>query len=160
MAPLARRWLRLTLCLLLCLGVGYAGSLSTAPEIPTWYAGLRKPAWTPPAWVFPVVWTTLYALMAVALWRLWDRAQQGSARTVALTAFGVQLALNAAWSPVFFAWHAVGIALAIIIALWCAILVTIRLAARVDRDAARLLWPYAAWVTYAITLNAGVAAMN
>ncbi len=63
---------RLVLAVGLCLMVGAVGSLVTTPKIPTWYAALAKPAWTPPDAAFPIVWTTLYVLMAVALWRLWQ----------------------------------------------------------------------------------------
>ena len=94
---------RLGLCLLLCLGVGIVESIATRPEIPVWYAGLAKPWLTPPPVVFPIAWTTLYILMAISLWRLWDRAAAPSpARSSAITWFFIQLALNAAWSPVFF----------------------------------------------------------
>lgn len=62
---------RLLLCLVVCLGIGVVGSLSTKPEIAGWYAGLAKPFWTPPPFAFPIAWTTLYILMAVAFWRLW-----------------------------------------------------------------------------------------
>lgn len=149
----------LLLALSLCLGVGYVGSLSTASEIPNWYAGLNKPSWTPPPVVFPIVWTTLYILMAISLWRLWMAPESGERRN-ALAAFFIQLALNAAWSPVFFGLHATRAALAIIVALLIAIPATIILSLRVDRTAAWLLLPYLLWICYATTLNAGIVAMN
>ncbi len=140
--------------------VAAAGGLVTTPEIPTWYAGLAKPAWTPPNWAFPVAWNILYLLMALALWRLVVHAAPGPDRRLAITAYFVQLALNAAWSPIFFKWHLIGVGLAAIVALWLAIAVTMRAAWRVDRPAAWLLVPYLAWVTYATTLNAGLLALN
>ncbi|MFM1813671.1 MAG: hypothetical protein RLZ98_366 [Pseudomonadota bacterium] len=155
-----RSLVRLFACLVLCLGVGAAGGFFTAPEIPTWYAGLIKPSWTPPSWVFPVVWNILYAMMGVSLWLLWDRAAPGPSRTAAITAFFVQLVLNASWSPVFFTLHQVGLALAIIVLLAIAIATTIAYAWRVQRWAAWLLLPYLAWVSYASTLNAGIWWMN
>lgn len=151
---------RLVLCLLLCVGVGIIESIVTRPEIPVWYAGLEKPWWTPPPVVFPIAWTILYILMAVSLWRLWDRAAPSRARSSAITWFFIQLALNAAWSPVFFGWHGTRTALVIIIALLVAIAITIVAALRADKPAALLLMPYLAWVGYATTLNAGVVAMN
>jgi len=151
---------RLTLCLLLCLGVGILESTVTRSEIPGWYAGLVKPAWTPPPLAFPIVWTLLYILMSVSLWRLWDRAAPSAARTTAIVWFAVQLAFNAAWSPVFFGWHAIQIALIVIIALLVAIAMTIITTSRVDRFAAWLLVPYLIWVAYATTVNAGVVVMN
>src|SRR5262245_32581429 len=87
----------------LCLLAGYVGAQVTYPEIATWYVNLAKPAWTPPNWVFPVAWNTLYVLMGVSLWLLWRSSSSQAGLAVAL--FLVQLALNAAWSPVFFGLH-------------------------------------------------------
>lgn len=151
---------RLLLSLLLCLSVGILEGLATRPEIPTWYAGLVKPSWTPPPLAFPIVWTLLYALMAVSFWRLWDLEARLPARTRAMTWFLVQLALNALWSPVFFGWHGTRTALAVIIALLIAIGVAMISAFRVDRVATWLLAPYLLWVAYATTINIGVVAMN
>ena len=151
---------RLVLCLVLCMGIGALAGVVTMPEIDTWYAGLAKPSWTPPRIAFPIVWTVLYVLMAVALWRLWDRTAPSPERRDALVFFFVQLALNAAWSPVFFGLHAITVALAIIIALVVTILGAIVTGGRVDRVVPWLLMPYFAWVAYATTLNAGILAMN
>ncbi len=152
--------IRLTLSLLLCLGVGILEGLVTRPEIPTWYAGLAKPSWTPPPLAFPIAWTFLYALMAVSFWRLWNLEARLPARTRAMTWFLIQLALNALWSPVFFGWHGTRTALAIIIALLIAIAATIIAAFRADRLAAWLLAPYLLWVAYATTINIGVVVLN
>jgi benzodiazapine receptor len=151
---------RLTLSLTLCLGVGILEGLVTRPEIPTWYAGLAKPSWTPPPLAFPIAWTLLYTLMAVSFWRLWDLEAHSPARARAMTLFLVQLALNALWSPVFFGWHGTRAALAIIIALLVVIAATIVAAFPADRLAAWLLAPYLVWVAYATTINIGVVAMN
>lgn len=151
---------RLLGCLLLCLGVGFIESVYTRPEIPTWYAGLTKPFWTPPPIAFPIVWTALYILMAIALWRLWDRADPSKARRQAIGLFLVQLALNAIWSPVFFGWHEIRTALVIILLLLLSIAATIAASLRADRAAAWLLMPYVVWVAYATTINAGVVALN
>jgi len=151
---------RLSLCLLLCLGVGVLEGLVTRPEIPTWYASLAKPSWTPPPLAFPIAWTLLYSLMAVSFWRLWDLEERSPARNRAMTWFLIQLALNALWSPVFFGWHGARTALAIIVALLVAIAATVATASRVDRLAAWLLAPYMLWVAYATTINLGVVALN
>ncbi|CAN5336591.1 tryptophan-rich sensory protein [soil metagenome] len=151
---------RLILCLLLCLGIGLLESLVTRPEIPVWYAALAKPWWTPPPVVFPIVWTLLYILMAVSLWRLWECTVPSAARASAIIWFFIQLGLNAAWSPVFFGWHGIRTALVIIIGLLIAIVMTMIAASRADKSAAGLLAPYLLWVAYATTLNAGVVAMN
>lgn len=151
---------RLATSLVMCLGIGIFESLVTKPEIPTWYATLSKPSWTPPSLVFPIAWTTLYILMAISFWRLWETEPVSAGRSKAMVWFLVQLALNASWSPVFFALHDTKTALVIIVALLIAIGATIAAASRVDRTAAWLLAPYLAWVTYATTINAAVVALN
>jgi translocator protein len=151
---------RLVVSLVMCLGVGVLESLVTRPEIPTWYASLTKPSWTPLPVVFPIAWTALYILMAVSFWRLWETEPRSAARSKAMIWFLVQLVLNAAWSPVFFGWHGTKTALVLIVALLIAIGATIVSTSRVDRVAAWLLAPYLAWVAYATTINAGVVAMN
>jgi benzodiazapine receptor len=152
--------LRLVACLLLCYGIAAVGGWSTIPNIPTWYAGLAKPAWTPPNWVFPVVWNTLYGLIALSLWLLWDRTAESPQRATALKLFLAQLALNALWSPVFFAWHYVWLGLAIILGMIVLVVLTIRTAWGIKRPAAALLVPYLMWISYASTLNAGIGIMN
>ncbi|GAB4069128.1 tryptophan-rich sensory protein [Ancylobacter sonchi] len=151
---------RLVVSVGLCLAVGAIGSLATTPKIPTWYAGLTKPAWTPPDAVFPVAWTTLYVLMAVALWRLWQLHTTSPARRLAVALFFLQLALNALWSPMFFGLEAPGAALAVIILLVGAVAATIWASARIDTIAAWLLAPYLLWLGYATALNAAIVAMN
>lgn len=152
--------LRLLTCLALCVGVGFISGSVTTAEIMTWYASLNKPSWTPPNWAFPVVWNILYVMMGVSLWLLWDRAGDTPARRTAIIAFVLQLALNAAWSPVFFGMHQTRVALAIIVLMAIAIAATIIAAWRTQRTAAWLLMPYLAWAIYATTLNAGVVALN
>ena len=152
---------RLVACFALCFAVAAAGAYFTRPEIAGWYSALVKPTWTPPSWVFPVAWNILYALMAISLWRLWERARErsvGAGRAIGLLL--VQLALNAAWSPVFFGLHAILTGLAIIIALAIVLLATIVAAYQVDRPAASMLVLYLAWILYATSLNAGIAVLN
>ena len=151
---------RLALSMAICLSVGIVEAFITRPEIPTWYAQLIKPSWTPPPMVFPIAWTTLYILMAISFWRLWESEAKSAARSSAIVWFLVQLGLNAAWSPIFFGWHGTRTALAIIVTLLLAIGMTITFASRVDRLASYLLVPYLAWVAYAATINAGVVAQN
>ncbi len=155
-----RSILRVIMCLALCLGVGGITGSVTAAEITGWYAKLVQPSWTPPNWAFPVVWTALYILMGLSLWLLWDRSRPGALRTWAIGMFFVQLILNAAWSPVFFSLHQTRLALVIIIVLMIAIAATIAWAWHAQRTAAWLLMPYLVWVCYAVTLNAGIVALN
>jgi tryptophan-rich sensory protein len=114
-----------------------------------WYAALNKPSWNPPPWLFGPAWTLLYTLMAIAAWMVWKRV--GFAKPLKL--YFVQLALNAAWTPIFFGANAMGWALAEIVALWIAILMTLRAFWAVSRPAGMLLVPYLAWVSFASVLN-------
>ena len=136
------------------------GSLVTRPNIPTWYAGLAKPAFTPPNWAFPVAWTILYALMALALWRILSLPADRPGRKGAVTAFFVQLALNMLWSFAFFGAQSPILGLVVILALIIAIVATIRAFWPLDRVAAWLLVPYLAWVLYATVLNGTVWYLN
>ncbi|RVU15193.1 TspO/MBR family protein [Methylobacterium oryzihabitans] len=155
---------RLLVAVLPVVAASVGGGLFTAPNIPTWYAGLAKPGFTPPNWVFPVVWTILYAMMALAIWRiLGRRPATGPARrswALAVAAFFVQLALNAAWPPVFFAGHDLLGGLVVVVALLLAVLWTTRLFLSLDRTAGLLLVPYAAWAAYASALTAAIWRMN
>ena len=117
-----------------------------------WYAALRKPPWNPPGWIFGPVWTALYAMMAVAAWLVWQRGGFKTQRR-ALSLFLVQLAFNAAWTPLFFGLHWTGVALAEIVLLWLAIAATLAAFRPVSRTAAWLLAPYLAWVSFAAVLN-------
>lgn len=121
-----------------------------------WYAALHKPTWNPPAWIFGPVWTALYLMMAMAVWLVWRR--HGWHRAVMI--YLLQLLLNAAWTPVFFGLREPGLAFGVIIALWFAIWLTMRAFARLNRAAAWLLAPYAAWVTFAAVLNFTLWRMN
>lgn len=124
-----------------------------------WYAGLAKPAWNPPGWVFGPVWTVLYGLMAVAAWRVWRRGGWAEQK-IALGLFVAQWALNALWTPLFFGLHRPGWALAEILVLLATILATMRAFWRVDRPAGLLLLPYAAWVSFATVLNWTIWRLN
>jgi benzodiazapine receptor len=154
-----RRSLGLMAWLAACVGGGALVGAVTAGGESAWYASLDKPPWTPPGWVFAPVWTALYAAMGVAAWLVWRRGSW-RAQATPLAAFLVQLALNFAWSLIFFGLQRPGWALADIAALWVLIAVTIRLFARVDRRAAWLLAPYLAWVTFAMALNGSIHFRN
>lgn len=117
-----------------------------------WYASLKKPSWNPPSWVFGPVWTTLYTLMGIAAWMIWRRGGFAAQRRP-LTWFLLQLGLNTLWTPLFFGWHQMGIALLEITLLWIALLLTIRAFHSTCRVASRLLWPYLVWVSFATILN-------
>lgn len=143
----------------LCVTVGAAGSVATTSAVRDWYPYIAKPAWTPPDWLFAPVWTALYILMAVAAWLVWkDREFPG--HKTALTLFIVQLALNAAWSWIFFGAHQLGFAFAEILLMWAAIAATIWAFSRQSKLAAWLLVPYIAWVTFAAALSFAIWRLN
>lgn len=143
--------------LLTTLGVGALGSLFTTPSIPTWYARLDHPDITPPNWVFAPVWTSLYILMAFAAWRVWKIT---GLRSAAMAAFAVQLALNLAWSAIFFGLHNIGGALAEIVVLDLSILTTVILFSGRDRLAGLLMLPYLAWTLFATLLTYAFWGLN
>ncbi len=148
------RYVSLILFLALVLGGGLALGFLTAPG--EWYAGLAKPSFNPPAWLFGPVWTMLYILIAIAGWRVW----QGDRSGWPMTLWWVQLALNFLWTPVFFAAHQIGLALVVILLMLAAILAFIVTAWRLDRVAAWLFVPYAAWVAFASLLNGSIWMLN
>lgn len=123
------------------------------------YQALRQPSWAPPPWLFGPVWTVLYAMIAVAGWLVWRRSGPAGART-ALIVFGLQLVLNALWTPLFFGADMFGPAFAEIVLLWLSVVATIGLFARHSRPAAALLVPYLAWVSFAAALNFAIWQLN
>lgn len=149
------RWLGLGFWIVVTQLAGALGALATDPAL---YRALERPSWAPPGWVFGPVWLTLYTMIGVAAWLIWQRPPSPT-RTTALRAYWVQLALNAAWTPVFFGLEAPGAALIVIVVLWVAIVIAIRAFARVSRVAGRLLVPYLAWVSFATLLNAAIVGL-
>lgn len=136
------------------------GQLATYPNIAGWYAGLVKPAFSPPNWIFAPVWTTLYVLMAVAVWRILSVPADRLGRNTALAAFFIQLVLNAGWSWLFFAMHSPLAGLIEIVPQLIMIVATIVLFYRLDRIAGICMMPLAAWVTFATVLNYSVWQLN
>ena len=147
----------ITVPIILLLGIA-SGWLSGSGNRNPWFAALAKPWFMPPGWVFPVVWTTLYVLMGVALAQV--IASDSPWRGAAMALFVVQLLLNLAWSPVFFAAHRMKGALGIILVLDVAVVVTILLFARIAALPALLLLPYLAWLVLATALNASILRLN
>jgi len=151
---------RLAVAVLPVAAAGLAGSLVTRPAIPTWYAGLAKPGFTPPNWLFAPVWTLLYILMAYAVWRILSLPRDVPGRSGAIASFFVQLGLNALWSFAFFGLRSPPAGFLAILVLIAAIAWTIRAFRPLDRTAAVLLLPYGAWVVYAAALNGAVWRLN
>ncbi len=148
------RYVSLILFLVLVLGGGLALGGLTVPG--GWYAGLVKPSFNPPAWLFGPVWTVLYVLIAIAGWRVWQRDRSGWPMKL----WWAQMALNFLWTPVFFGAHQLGLALVVILLMLAAILAFIATAWRRDRVAAWLFVPYAAWVAFASLLNGSIWMLN
>jgi len=146
------------ICLAIPLGVGILATLlSGGTDL---YKTINQPPLSPPAWVFPVVWTVLYLLMGEASYRVTVSGGDTQQVRTALTAYGIQLFLNFLWPLVFFGAQMYLAAFFLLIALWIAIFITMRMFSRLDETAGDLLIPYLLWVTFAGYLNLGVFLLN
>jgi benzodiazapine receptor len=146
--------------LAITLGIGIVASLYTRPQIKGWYLTLSKPAFTPPNWLFPVAWTTLYILIATAAYLVWKRRDGTSVYKTTAFIYAVQLLLNFSWSIVFFGMHQIFGGLVIIVLLLVFIVLNIAWFARFTKLAAWLLVPYLLWVSYATLLNSSIYILN
>jgi tryptophan-rich sensory protein len=144
---------------LVCYAVAAAGATVTARAVEAWYPRLDKPWFTPPDAVFGPVWTVLFALIAIAGFRVWRRVGFDAQERI-WSVYSVQLVLNFGWSAIFFGLKQTDLALAEIAVLWVAILANLMLFRRVDHLAGWLLAPYLAWVSYAVLLNAAIVILN
>ena len=145
------------LCFLLAV---VAAALSGAIFKPDeWYESLRKPVWNPPNWIFPIAWSGLYLMIAAAGWLVWEAAAPGN-RLAPMTVYGVQLALNATWSAIFFGMKRMDLAFAELILLWLSIVATMVVFLPVSTLAVWLLVPYLAWVSFAGVLNVTIWRLN
>ena len=154
------KFLKFVISIGICLLAGGMGTIFTVSSIPTWYAALNKPVFSPPNYLFAPVWTILYILMGISLYLVWKKGIKTKKSREAIYTFGVQLFLNAIWSPVFFGYKNIFLALIIIVLMLVFIIKTIVLFAKIDKKAAYLLYPYAAWVSFATILNFSVWILN
>lgn len=152
-------FLRLLLCMALPIATGALSGIATSRAIPDWYAGLAKPSFNPPDWVFGPVWTVLYLGLGWVLYVL-TGMPAGPARTVLLWVFGVQMALNAAWSLLFFGLRSPGLALADIGLLILSIMTLLVLTRKSVPETWWVLLPYLAWVSFATLLNLAIWKLN
>ena len=152
-------WLGAIIAIVSVTAAAVLGSIATMPNIETWYAGLSKPSFNPPNWIFGPVWSLLYAMMAYAFFRVLTSASSEWSGT-AITLFLVQIALNAAWSWAFFAGHSPRGGLAVMVALWASVALTAFAFWQIDHVASILIWPYLGWVTFAAVLNLQIARLN
>lgn len=150
---------KLFISLVATIGIGSLGGIFTIAEIPTWYAGLNKPSFNPPNWLFGPVWTSLYTMMGIAFYLIWKQPATDS-RKKAIQLFIIQFVLNFFWSIIFFSLHAIAAALIEIIVMWVFILLTILQFSKLSKTAAWLMVPYIAWVSFATLLTASIWKLN
>lgn len=153
-------WPRAAIAILPVVAASLLGQWATYPNLAPWYAGLAKPWFNPPNWIFAPVWTSLYLLMAYSVWRILKAPGNDADRRTALMLFFVQLALNALWSWLFFGLNNPLAGLMNIVPQLLVILATIDRFRRLDRWAARCLAPLAAWVAFAALLNFEIWRLN
>ncbi len=149
----------LIISVLLAEGIGFlSGFLSITPA--STYENFNKPSFSPPAWVFPVVWTILFFLMAIAAYRIWVKGKSGEDVTRALFLYFIQLLLNFLWSIIFFRLRLYAIAFLELLVLLVFILLTTFEFHKIDKTAAYLMIPYIAWVSFAGVLNYTIWMLN
>jgi tryptophan-rich sensory protein len=174
---------KLLFSIIICELAGAIGSVFTISQVKTWYLGLVKPEFNPPSWIFGPVWTTLFVLMGISLYLVWNnkwrvkneinfkktkvwnkysqKFMSGSWQKLnIILIFAVQLALNVLWSVIFFTLHNPGVAFFELIMLWFAIIYTIVNFWRVSKASAWLLLPYLLWVSFAGILNCFIWILN
>jgi len=152
--------IKFVISILICQLAGFVGSLFTTPSIPAWYRDLTKPSFTPPNWLFSPVWITLFVLMGVSAFLVWQKGWRHPHVQLALIIFCLQLALNVLWSFLFFKLQQPMFAFIEILCLWLAILLSILSFLRVSKLASYLLFPYLLWVSFAAVLNFSIWRLN
>lgn len=150
---------KLVISVIICITIGFLGSVFTSPAIDNWYSDLNKPFFNPPNWLFSPVWTVLFIMMGVSLFFIID-SQESEKRSLAISIFSIQLFLNFLWTVLFFVFHLPIIAFVEGIILWLAILFSIISTCRVSKIAGYLLLPYIIWISFAVVLNLSIVMMN
>lgn len=144
---------KLVAAILICQAAGGIGAIATASSVSGWYSTLNKPSFNPPNWVFGPVWTTLYTMMGIAVWMVWNKGISNPTVRMAVILFAIQLVLNSLWTFIFFYFHLTGWAFVEIIILLAAILLTTIWFFRISTASGILMLPYIAWVSFASVLN-------
>ena len=160
MSDRARDIYRLVVSIVACQCAGLIGSIFTMSAIPTWYATLQKPSFTPPNWLFAPAWITLYVLMGISAFLIWRRGLDDRRTRTALIIFLIQLILNALWSIVFFGLESPLYGVVVIIALWVAIFFTLPRFFNISTVAGILRISYTVWVSFAAALNISIFILN
>ena len=150
--------IKLIVSIIICQLAGIIGSFPTADSVGTWYLTLQKPFFTPPGWVFAPAWITLYFLMGLALYFVWIKGYKKVKE--AISAFGIQLAMNITWSFAFFGLKSPLLGMITIIVLWFSITTTMVKFRRISKNAFYLLVPYILWVSFAAILNLSILILN
>ncbi len=151
---------KLAAAILFCVILGSLGSIVTITGPGSWYSSLEKPFFAPPNWLFAPMWITLFVLMGIALYLIWESGTERRDVQIALGIFGLQFLLNVLWSFLFFGMKSPLLGFIDILLLWVMILLTIRAFYQVKKSAAYFLIPYIAWVTLASALNGAIYFMN
>jgi len=151
---------KLIVSLIVCQLAGFVGSLFITPSFPAWYASIAKPSLTPPNWVFSPVWISLFVLMGISLFLVWQKTLHYPGVKTAMLWFGVHLALNMFWPILFFGLKSPFFAFIEIVLLLAAIFLTIIKLLKVSRLAGVLLIPYFFWVCFAAALNYAIWNLN
>ncbi|MDD2531727.1 MAG: tryptophan-rich sensory protein [Candidatus ainarchaeum sp.] len=154
-----KKLLKLFALIVLCQIIGASGSLFTIPNIPTWYAFINKPFFSPPNWLFAPVWTIIFLLMGVALYLVIE-TKKSDQKNLAIVLFGIQFFFNVLWSFLFFGLRSPLLGLIGVIILWFSIVATILGFYKVSKKSAYLLLPYILWVSFATILNLAILLMN
>jgi len=155
-----KKYLKLVASIVICQMAGILGAVFTSNSVDTWYSTITRPDIAPPNWIFGPVWTTLFLLMGISLYIVWNKGLQTRESKVAVSVFGLQLVLNTLWSIIFFGLHNPGLAFIEIIFLWISILASIILFYRISKVSAYLLIPYILWVSFAAFLNYNIWILN
>ncbi|MBE9584446.1 tryptophan-rich sensory protein [Mucilaginibacter sp. JRF] len=150
----------LIISILITLAIGFTASYFTRPEIPGWYAGLQKPSFSPPNWLFAPVWTSLYIIIGIAAYLVWQRRDGSKLYATTRNIYIAQLVLNFSWSMVFFGMHQMLAAFVIIVLLLISIISCIANFSRFNKAASWLMVPYLLWVSFASILNFSVYLLN
>ncbi len=155
-----KKLIKFVISILICQLAGVIGSLFTVPNINSWYINLSKPLLSPPNWVFGPVWITLYLLMGISLFIIWNKGLNDTFRKNAFYLFIIQLVFNSLWSIVFFGMHQLLLSVVVIIMLWLLIFINIVHFGKISKTAGLLLIPYLLWVSFATYLNISIYLLN
>jgi tryptophan-rich sensory protein len=152
--------IRLIIAILICQMIGLIGAVFTSSSVSTWYVTLTKPSFNPPNWVFAPVWTTLYIMMGISVFLVWEQGLEDQKVKMSLSIFGIQLILNLSWTIIFFGLKSTMGGLVVIIILWFLILLTILHFYKLSKVAGIILLPYIMWVSFATVLNTAIVILN